>query len=148
MNRRVALLCLLAALAAMSIADCIAAEDASGWQEDANQAWRYAQATQRPLVLYITMENCVYCRKMERESWSNRAVAEDIRRGFVAANVHAETSADLVVKLKVRAYPTTVIISPANGVVDRITGYLPPRELQVRLAAAARRSSLPKSPPR
>jgi len=141
-NCRLALLRLTVALAAACCADFSAAEDVgfAGWQSDANQAWRSAQEAQRPLLLYITTENCVYCRKMERDSWSNQAVAEDVRREFVAANVNAAKNMELVRKLQVRAYPTTVIISPSKGVVDHITGYVPPRELHIRLAAAAHRA--------
>jgi len=144
-NHRVALLFLPAALAAISSANYAIAEDVAfaGWQTDANRAWQSAQVTQRPLLLYITTENCVYCRKMERESWSNLAVAEDIRRQFVAANVNARNNEELVRKLKVSAYPTTVVIAPNRGVVEYIRGYVPPQELHVRLAAAARRSQLP-----
>jgi protein disulfide-isomerase len=113
----------------------------AGWATNPNQAWKSAQVSQRPLLLFITTDNCVYCRKMEQDTFSNRRVAADIQNEFVAANVDAKTNPDLVRKLKVQSYPTTVIISPKAGVVDYIPGYVAPRELLTRLDVAARRNA-------
>jgi protein disulfide-isomerase len=149
-KRNSASLCILAITLAIVFINRANAEESEStlWQTDPNQAWRAAQQAHRPLLLYFTMENCVYCRKMERDTWSHPAVASDLRRNFVAANVDGEKNADLARKLRIRAYPTTVIILPTGGVVDHISGYVPPQHLTMRLATATRRHAAATTTPR
>lgn len=103
------------------------------WQSDADKAWRTAQKQRRPLILYATMDACVYCRKMEKDTFSNNAVATDIKTKFVAANISAESRADLISKFRVKAFPTTIIISPDGEVVDYIRGYVGPEKMRQHL---------------
>jgi len=84
------------------------------------------------------MDNCVYCRKMERKTLADKAVAADIERSFIAASVAAESHAPLVRKLKVNTFPTTVIILPTAGVVTYIRGYVGPRKFRTSLATAVK----------
>jgi thioredoxin-related protein len=51
--------------------------------------------------------------------------------------VSSATAKDLITKLKIRSYPTTLVISPDYALTDRITGYLPPAEMERRLTRAA-----------
>ena len=60
----------------------------------------------------------------------------------IAANVAAETNMALVRRLRIRACPTTVIISPTVGVVDVITGYMGPNELRTRLKRVAEKKGI------
>jgi thioredoxin-related protein len=107
------------------------------WQSDMRVAWQSARASHRPLILYFKMANCVYCRKMEKETFSDKALAADIQERFVAANVTLEQHADLVRQYRVRTFPTTVIVTPAGGVIDQIPGYIGANDLRGRLRIAA-----------
>ena len=131
------LLILLVTTSSLVAADFTAPE----WHHDARQAWQLAREQQRPMLLYFTMSGCVYCRKMERDTFADASVAQDIRDRFVAAHVTAEQNANLVRSLKVRSYPTTVIISPHAGVIDYISGYVSPEQLRSRLQAAIHRET-------
>ncbi|MBC8872483.1 MAG: thioredoxin fold domain-containing protein [Planctomycetes bacterium] len=118
-----------------------AAEDhvAVSWQTDAESAWRSAHSAQKPLLLYVSMDNCVYCRKMEKNTFADQAVVSDIEESFVAASVAAESRSPLVRKLRVRSFPTTVIISPSAGVLAYIRGYVEPKEFRADLATAVKK---------
>ncbi|MCY2988448.1 MAG: thioredoxin family protein [Planctomycetota bacterium] len=107
------------------------------WQTDVNHAWQTAQASRRPLILYFKMANCVFCRKMERETFADQALTADIREQFVAAHLTLEQHGDLVKRYQVRTFPTTVIISPDARVIDHIPGYIGPKDLRTRLRVAA-----------
>jgi protein disulfide-isomerase len=111
----------------------------AGWQTDPSEAWRSVQSDQRPMLLYFSMNQCVFCRKMERETLANAHVAEDIRNKFVAVSVAAEKNGELVKKFHVRTFPATVIVSPKLVVLDYMTGYVGPAELKTRLETAARK---------
>lgn len=110
------------------------------WKTDANQAWQSAQQDQRLMLLFITSQNCLYCRKMEHNTFSNQKVISGIQRSFIPVTVAAERNEALVKKLRVNSYPTTVIISPNGGVLDYIVGYVGPDEFSRRLEAATRRN--------
>ena len=110
------------------------------WKTDANQAWQSAQQEQRLMLLFITTENCLYCRKMEKDTFADQKVAAGIRQNCIPVAVLAENNETLVQKFRVRSYPTTVIISPKSGVVDYIVGYLGPDQFSRRLDAATQRS--------
>ncbi|MCU0978367.1 MAG: thioredoxin family protein [Pirellulaceae bacterium] len=110
------------------------------WKTDADQAWQSAQQDQRLMLLFITTQNCLYCRKMEHDTFASQKVAWDIQQNCVPVTVAAEKNEALVKRFRVNTYPTTVIISPKSGVVDYIVGYLGPDEFSRRLAAATQRS--------
>jgi thioredoxin-related protein len=75
---------------------------------------------------------------MERDTFSDQAVVEDIQTRFVPLNVAAESNETLLRKLQVRTFPTTVILSPQARMLDYIPGYVGPQELRMRLATATR----------
>ena len=93
------------------------------------------------MLLFITTQNCLYCRKMEHDTFASQKVVWGIQRSCVPVAVAAEKNEALVKKLRVNLYPTTVIISPTSGVVDYIVGYVGPDEFSRRLAAATERST-------
>jgi len=111
------------------------------WKTDADQAWQSAQQDQRLMLLFITTQNCLYCRKMEHDTFASQKVVWGIQQSCVPVAVAAEKNEALVKKLRVNLYPTTVIISPSRGVVDYIVGYVGPDEFSRRLAAATERSN-------
>ena len=57
--------------------------DLAGWTTDHREAWRSAQADQRPMLLYISSDNCVYCKKMVHDTLTDKAVAQQIQQQFV-----------------------------------------------------------------
>ena len=111
----------------------------AGWKTNHQEAWRSAQTEHRPMLLYISSENCVYCRKMVHDTLTDKSVAARIQEGFVPVNVVAKDNRMLVRKLRVKSYPTTVIISPRSVILDYIPGYVSADELKMRLAAAVSR---------
>ncbi|NLF69010.1 MAG: thioredoxin family protein [Candidatus Anammoximicrobium sp.] len=115
----------------------------ANWKTDADRAWQSARREQRPMLLFITSQNCLYCRKMEHETFANRTVAAAIQAGFVPVSVLAEQNPDLVGKFRVRSYPTTVIVSPRTGVIDYMVGYVGPVDFQRRLDVATRQNAAP-----
>ncbi len=114
-----------------------AAEPAGeNWHHDWQSAWRDSQAQNRPLVLFVTMEHCHYCEKMSRETYGDASVIEDIASGFVLASINSDTHPNLMRKLHVDAFPTTVIMGADAKVIDSMTGYVGPEQLRLRLKAA------------
>jgi protein disulfide-isomerase len=117
-----------------------AREDALvGWTTNHQQAWRSAQAVQRPMLLYISSDNCLYCEKMIHETLTDKDVAAQIKQQFIPVNLSAKDNRLLVRKLRVKSYPTTVIISPRSVVLDYISGFVSADEMRLRLVTAVNR---------
>ena len=77
---------------------------------------------------------------MKKNTYRDDGVVADIRQSFVSATVDAKTWTQFVERLGVRIYPSTVIISPDNKVLDRIGGYVEPKTLRARLDVASQRT--------
>lgn len=106
---------------------------ALAWHSDTNTAWKATQASNRPMLLFITMSNCSYCEKMKYVTYSDDSVISDIQNTFIPATVEGPSHPKLVEKLGIQVYPTTVIIGPDGRVLESITGYLEPQQLRRRL---------------
>jgi len=117
----------LAACASLLPQDLRAAEIA--WLESPGKAAQRSRQLDLPVVMYITSENCGYCRKMEREVWSNPAIVNTISNRFVPLKVEASEHRELVAALKVKAFPTTILFSPEAKAIKGATGYLSSQQL-------------------
>ena len=105
------------------------------WRDKVNDAWKNVRAD-RPLLLYVTLDGCGYCRKMENHTYTDPRVIEDITGRFVAARIDRQSDPKLVKQLGIRIYPTTFIINHESKVIDAISGYVSPEQLRTRLAKA------------
>ncbi len=105
------------------------------------EAWTAAQKSNRPILVYISMPNCPYCVKMVEKTYGIPAVENLVSSSFETVYAGRFSHAKLVQMLKVKWYPTTVLVGPNNKVLDVIEGYVDSktfqRRLQTGLAAAA-----------
>jgi thioredoxin-related protein len=97
------------------------------------KAWTAAQQSNRPILLYVTMPGCSHCDKMMEETLHLPHVKQMISESFETVYVSRRTHAKLVKKLKVKWYPTTVLVGSNNKVVDLIEGYVDAKVFQSRL---------------
>ncbi len=148
---RLSVVCLAAWLVAAAAQTATASDDGQiKWVTDLGKAYQMAAPDARPILMFVTMDGCHYCTKMKRDTYSNARVAKDICESFVPMQVHAGSHAALVQHLRVRSFPTTVLVSTRDAkrpvVVDRITGYVSADELRRHLANITQRSAarLPK----
>lgn len=106
------------------------------WVEDPAQALQTAQQTGRPIVAYVTSDHCGYCRKMERTTWTDPGVAGLVAAGAVPLKLDRDRHPEEVAALRVRAYPTTVVLSPQGRGLAGAAGFQSPEELTELLRAA------------
>jgi protein disulfide-isomerase len=142
-RRRVAVLLSLSVVVTIAsgceeIAAPVQAEEGVHWSNELVPAWNFAIQNRRPLLIYIHSQNCLYCRKMEAE-FTNGQLATHINTNFVAVALDAKAAGELNHQAGVQAYPTTLVISPDQLLLDRIEGYLPVTQFQQRTTLALRR---------
>lgn len=111
------------------------AEGPIDWIEDPARAVELARESGRPVLAYVASERCGFCRKMERETWTNAEIARVVGERFVPLRLTATRHRAVVRALGVRAYPSTFVLTPQGRGVSAATGYLPPARLERLLAA-------------
>ena len=96
-------------------------------------AWRAAQKSDRPILVFVSMPNCHYCVKMTEQVYCQPRVKELVCGSFETIKAGRYTHAKLVEKLHIKWYPTTVLVGPNNKVLDVIEGYTDEKRFQQRL---------------
>jgi len=107
------------------------------WIDATADALAVARRTGRPILAYVTAADCVYCRKMEQETWRDADLARLVSGAFVPLRLHAEEHAEEVAALRVRAFPTTVLITPEGRAFAGRAGFVEPRPLSDELLRPA-----------
>ncbi len=140
MNRRTSVSTLVALLAGLLFFTAVGkamAEDAQvrqvAWQTDLRRAAETAQALKMPMLVKVGAPWCVYCKKMTKETYSNREIADHVNQCFIPVVVDADQNKQFVKAVGVRSLPTTVIVSHDLKIIQRITGYKTARQLGAQL---------------
>ncbi len=109
-------------------------------------AWKAAQESNRPILIFVSMPNCHYCVKMKKQVLRIPHVKQMVAESFETLHADRYANAKLISKLKIKWYPTTVLVSPNNKVLDVIEGYAEvspfKNRLQTGLASLQKRTEL------
>ncbi|QDU90066.1 Thiol:disulfide interchange protein DsbD [Pirellulimonas nuda] len=96
-------------------------------------AWSATQQSGRPMLVYVTSDNCFYCKKMQIETLAQPQIARGVAAMTEPAIVNASQSPEMTKLLRVRAFPTTLVISSENRVIGKIEGFVEPTEFAERV---------------
>ncbi len=106
-------------------------------------AWKAAQQSNRPILVFVSMPNCHYCVKMKEQVYCLPRVKDLVSNSFETLKADRFAHPKLISSLKIRLYPTTVLVSPNNKIVDVIEGYSDPAKFQQRLQTGLASLSTP-----
>jgi thioredoxin-related protein len=98
------------------------------------------------VMLYFGQDGCPYCKQLIEVNLRQRAIADKLRRNFVALalNIWGDrevtwtdgkpmSEKQLAAMLKVQYTPTLLFLDPKGGVALRINGYYPPHRFEAVL---------------
>ena len=85
-----------------------------GWLGDLDKAKEQAAQTRRLVLVHFWSDHCDPCFQVERNVFSNPTVARAIHTNYVPVKIQVEQHRNLVTQLRVRAWPTDVILA-ADG---------------------------------
>jgi uncharacterized protein YyaL (SSP411 family) len=109
------------------------------WQTNFQQAAKQAQQQKKPLLIKVGASWCHYCVKMKRETFQDAHIADHVNACFVPVSLDADRNRDLVRALNVRAFPTTLVVSPEMKIIKRISGYQSVRQFDTHLEHVCQR---------
>lgn len=112
---------LFAALLVVSVSTASAEET---WHNEINSALSVAKQLQRPLVISIEKNGCLFCKTMRDSTWADSKIDASIRSNFVALRMDKNAHAKFVSKLKLKRFPATVIYSKSGKLVAKKEGLM------------------------
>jgi thioredoxin-related protein len=103
---------------------------ASAQAKDLNDALELAKNQKRKIIVDVYTDWCGWCKKMDRDAYSNQAVKELISEHFILVKLDAEgsgknnykgrvyTDSELSGYFQVSGYPTTVFLNPDGTIIE------------------------------
>lgn len=99
---------------------------------DLAMAQRVASQQDRRLVVYVSMDRCRYCDRMEEETLSQPSVHKALEN-FTTVKIQRKAHPEWVKRFGVRVYPSTLILNPHGELIQSIAGFVGPGEFCTRL---------------
>jgi thioredoxin-related protein len=99
-----------------------------------------ARQENKKILVDVYTDWCVWCKKMDKEVYTNGAVGQTMTSNFIAVKLNAESQkgvtfdgrpmneASLAGTMGVTGYPTVLFLDPAAKPITKISGYMEPKE--------------------
>jgi thiol-disulfide isomerase/thioredoxin len=113
-------------------------EPVDAWQTDFDAAVREAQASRRPILAAVTAVWCGPCRQMKELTLNDPEVARLLAENFVTLMIDGDRHPDVIARLGVAAYPTTLLLNSDGGVAQRWVGFQSAESFRSELRQALR----------
>ncbi len=124
---RVALL--VPTLAVITLASASRAQAETSWHTTPKAAFDAAQASGKPILVFASATWCGPCQKMKKDTWADATVEAVVAGNFEMLKLDGDKHRKLLKKMKVSAFPTTLLYSPGGHYADMHEGYAAPLKL-------------------
>lgn len=98
------------------------------WKEWGRQAFQQAKKEDKLVLLDIFGKWCHWCKRMEKETYSDRDIINLVNEKFVPIKVNADERPDINERYNLGGWPTTAILTPEAEIATGGT-YAPPEQL-------------------
>ncbi len=79
----------------------------------------------KKLLLHFYADWCVYCKKMDKEIFSQKDAADFINKNFIPIRLNSDVDTQLAEAYHVSGLPTTCFLDQNGENIKTISGYLP-----------------------
>ena len=81
------------------------------WEKDIHKTFDRSASSNKPMLVYLTMDNCVYCNQMRDITWKDSRILR-LMKDFVPLKLNVNEKPNEVGLFKPKGFPTTLIIKP------------------------------------
>ena len=148
MSTRIAAIIVVVALVAVGVTAFLTGSGGSAGESSAAEIkWHsfdvgvvLARQGNKKILVDVYTDWCGWCKKMDKEVYSNGAVGQTMTSNFIAVKLNAEsqkgvtydgtsmTEASLASAMGVTGYPTILFLDPVAKPITKISGYMEPKE--------------------
>lgn len=107
--------------------------DGPAWSTSIEESLQEAAESGKPVLMEFTAPWCAYCKRMEKTTFTDPAVAARIEQEFVCVQVNADEHTELTEELGIEGLPTILIVSSDLKIQQKIKGYQTPKALMAEL---------------
>jgi thioredoxin-related protein len=119
---------LLLVLLAGAVASAQAAADKIEWHTyDSGMA--RSKFEKKKVFLYFYIEDCIYCKEMERRTFKDSAVIAALNRNFIPIRVNADRDQQTSLLYSVKGFPDLWFIAESGEVIGHKPGFAPADQL-------------------
>lgn len=89
-----------------------------------DEGQKRGQAQEQKFFLYFYTDWCGYCRKLEKETFSNKDVAKYINSNFIPVRINSERMPKVAARFGVSGFPDLRFLTPKGENIGKLPGYV------------------------
>lgn len=94
-----------------------------------DQGQKKGQAQKQKFFLYFYADWCGYCRKLEKETFTNKDVAKFINANFIPVRINSDRLPKVTARFQVQGFPHMKFLTPKGEDIGSLPGYLDANQL-------------------
>jgi thioredoxin-related protein len=98
------------------------------WSRSLSDTMTRARSTNKLVMIELYTDSCVWCRKLEKETFRNKEVVS-LTKDLLAVKLNAEKEGGPTTQIYgIEAFPAILVLNRNGRIVGRQDGYVPPKE--------------------
>jgi thioredoxin-related protein len=115
-----------------AIAQTAGAQDRK-WFDSPDEAAGVAARSGKMIVVSVGADWCHYCKKMDRETWTDGKVQQAIKQNYVPLKLTDEKHHELLAVMQINAFPTTLVFTSDRKFLTKMEGYVDAEKMALLL---------------
>lgn len=103
------------------------------WFDSPAEAANIAARSGKMILVSVGADWCHYCKKMDRETWTDGKVQQAIKQSYVPLKLTDEKHQELLAALQVNAFPTTLVFTSDRKFLTKMDGYVDAEKMALML---------------
>jgi len=93
------------------------------WITDIKKAQKKAEKEHKIILVFIEAENCPWCERMKKETFSSIDVIRNINKDYIALKVDANSKNGITYFKNISTTPTTIFYTPKGEILEILEGF-------------------------
>ncbi|MFH1153311.1 MAG: thioredoxin family protein [Pseudomonadota bacterium] len=132
MKHRLSTITASAALILLLLVSAAGASESIKWQPY-EKGISLAQEQGKEIFLYFYADWCTYCKKMEKETFTNDSVIQYINENFIPISINSDQNQTVASTFSVRGLPTFWLLKSDSTRLSNLPGYVDSERLMAIL---------------